>query len=420
MITNEKQYKITKAQADKFYEALNKLNSESLPSIPPVLAKAQSDALKSLYEDLKEQVTEYEMLKSGKVCFSEANNFDELPLILVKARIAQGLTQTELAEKLNLKTQQIQRYEADLYSSASFRRLSDIARVLKIKIKDSAEFTLRPSVELASCFPVKEMYERGWFTNFNGSLKQALQNAEDLLSEFFYAAQMTEQVRALHKRTVRANKITNDLALKAWQARIVQKAFFRPLDAIFDPKIITEQWLKGLVSLSREDNGPRLAKDYIEKVGIQVIVEEHLSGTLLDGAAIRGADDTPIIALTIRHDRIDNFWFVLLHELGHILKHLYSDKSAEFFDDLDSLSTDAKEDEADKFALETLIPKHAWESSPVRFFAHASTIKKQAENWGISEAIIAGRIRQENKDWTSPELAKLVGHGKVRHLFIEG
>jgi len=100
----------------------------------PTLAKAQREALQSQYEELKQELREYQELKSGKRKVLEINSFEHLPLVLIQARIARGLTQKELAQKLGLKEQQIQRYEANDYATASLARLNQIVDVLNVKI----------------------------------------------------------------------------------------------------------------------------------------------------------------------------------------------------------------------------------------------------------------------------------------------
>ncbi len=68
--------------------------------------------------------------------------------------------------------------------------------------------------------------------------------------------------------------------------------------------------------------------------GIHLILVSHLPKTYLDGAAMLMPNGTPVIGLTLRHDRVDNFWFTLLHELAHVARHL-SEKEPIIVDDLD-------------------------------------------------------------------------------------
>ncbi len=146
MITNERQYRITKARLSDFQKAVTAYDlDEATKRIgSSVLAKAELKALKSETEVLSEQIQEYDDLKSGAVTILRAENLDELPSILIRARIARGLSQRQLAGKLNLKEQQIQRYESDQYASASLRRLTEVARALHLKITEVAELSQHP------------------------------------------------------------------------------------------------------------------------------------------------------------------------------------------------------------------------------------------------------------------------------------
>jgi HTH-type transcriptional regulator / antitoxin HipB len=69
---------------------------------------------------LKQEIAEYEQLKSGKISTFILGSISDLPTTLIKARISTGMTQKELADKIGIQEQQIQRYEASHYSSASF------------------------------------------------------------------------------------------------------------------------------------------------------------------------------------------------------------------------------------------------------------------------------------------------------------
>lgn len=135
MIKNDRQYRITKSQADKFEKALSELE---LPNtdLHPIQRKAYIEALASQLEELKFQVAEYEALLSGETTVLQLHSFDEISDALIKARIASGMSQKELAEKLGLKEQQIQRYEATGYRTASIDRVSEIVKVLGISVKE--------------------------------------------------------------------------------------------------------------------------------------------------------------------------------------------------------------------------------------------------------------------------------------------
>ena len=142
MIKNERQYRITKAQAEKLHTAIQKFTKTVPRRVHPVLRKAQLDALKSQVADLQRELAEYERLHSGKRKIVLLRSLEELPKTLIQARIARGLSQEELAAKLDLKPQQVQRYEATEYRSASLERVTEIARVLGVKLRQPAVFRL--------------------------------------------------------------------------------------------------------------------------------------------------------------------------------------------------------------------------------------------------------------------------------------
>ena len=132
MIKNERQYRITKAQAVQFSEALRELegNTAEELGLHPLLFKAKKDAVRSLLADLEEELRDYDVLKAGDFEFGQLESVSELPRLLIKARIARGLSQKSLAGRLGLKAQQIQRYKASEYASASLARVRSVAEVL--------------------------------------------------------------------------------------------------------------------------------------------------------------------------------------------------------------------------------------------------------------------------------------------------
>ena len=139
MIKNERQYLITKAQADRFTEALRKLDAGAADQSerhPPLLA-VQKEALQSQLSDLEADIREYEILKAGNFAFEQLESISELPKLLISARIASGLSQRGLADRLGVKEQQIQRYEASDYASASFARIKKVVSALGMEPDDA-------------------------------------------------------------------------------------------------------------------------------------------------------------------------------------------------------------------------------------------------------------------------------------------
>lgn len=139
MIKNEKQYRITKAQARRFEEALVELTRQQRPTnITPRLWQSQRDAAECQLQELQEQIDAYERLHLGKSKELVLEAVEDLPKTLIRARIASGMTQEGLALRLGVKTQQVQRYEATEYESASFARIRKVVQALGLRMPKPA------------------------------------------------------------------------------------------------------------------------------------------------------------------------------------------------------------------------------------------------------------------------------------------
>jgi transcriptional regulator with XRE-family HTH domain len=144
MITNERQYKITRKAAKRFERALAEFDTGPREGVHPILIKAEHDALASQLEELQAEILEYERLKAADLSIISIASFDELANGLIKARIAAGISQRDLAARLGLKEQQIQRYESERYAAASYQRLRDIADAIGVRITNDILLPLAP------------------------------------------------------------------------------------------------------------------------------------------------------------------------------------------------------------------------------------------------------------------------------------
>ena len=118
MISNERQYRITKARVQEFEEALKAISASQ--SDDELWLQVQRDALHGQLDDLERELKEYRSLQDRGVQSVEVVSLEDLPESLVRARIASGLTQKDLATQLGMKEQQIQRYEATGYLGFDF------------------------------------------------------------------------------------------------------------------------------------------------------------------------------------------------------------------------------------------------------------------------------------------------------------
>jgi DNA-binding XRE family transcriptional regulator len=142
MIFNERQYITTKARINEFGKAIAKLetNEDSLDPNQKLRKQVHLDALNSQLEELQEEITEYEALKTGDIKGVTINSFEEWPEVLIKARIARGWSQEQFANILEVHPQQIQRDESTRYAGSSLRKIIAVQKALGITVREEVTF----------------------------------------------------------------------------------------------------------------------------------------------------------------------------------------------------------------------------------------------------------------------------------------
>ncbi|MDQ3466892.1 MAG: helix-turn-helix domain-containing protein [Chloroflexota bacterium] len=146
MITNERQYRITKREAYAFAKAITALLQQERDATPDdaLFREGQIAAMRSQLADLQDEISAFEALKSGSYPRQTLDSIDQLPRALIEARIAAGMTQSDLARRLGIHVQQIQRYEAGNYASASLQRIADIAHAVGMVTRIAVSTTANP------------------------------------------------------------------------------------------------------------------------------------------------------------------------------------------------------------------------------------------------------------------------------------
>jgi DNA-binding XRE family transcriptional regulator len=142
VITNEREYRISKAAVARFEE--NKAAyaaREPSPDLDPRMKQVMDDAIASEIEVLRRQIKHYEQLRDGDITGCEITSLRELPTALIEARIAARLTQRQLAERIGVAEQQIQRWEASDYSGVNLDRLQSVADALGVQIHETISYT---------------------------------------------------------------------------------------------------------------------------------------------------------------------------------------------------------------------------------------------------------------------------------------
>jgi HTH-type transcriptional regulator/antitoxin HigA len=262
---------------------------------------------------------------------------------------------------------------------------------------------------------VKEMGQRGYFgaDPFNGA------NKESLLSAFFNGRLPTQQ---LAWRKTRISVRTDEYALLAWAEYIQKKADAIHVPVKYKRGLVDLAFMQRVAKLSAQDSGPQLAIQFLLDHGIVVVIAKHLPKTRVDGAVILKDKDKPVIGLSLRFDRLDNFWFTLLHELAHISLHLEKAESTIYFDELEEgigVAVSEDEAEADALAQESIVPRSKWEISPAKITPSPMAAQSLANELGVHVAVIAGIIRHKHQNYFY--LKKIVNDesSRVRHFFAD-
>ena len=265
-------------------------------------------------------------------------------------------------------------------------------------------------------FPVKEIVDRGWVPGFDPKTQ-----AEEIMRELAALACadsfFTEQNYACLRQGDRRNEKNDPYAIDAWLLGALAQAEKIETEVRFDPLNLDRNFVEKVIYLSVLKDGPLKAKELLQNKGIKLVIVPHFKKTYLDGAALINKKGEPIIALTLRYDRLDNFWFTLAHELAHlVLGHVHNSEGQCIIDDLDlRVSQDDKENEADELAMESLIPSQLWGSHPARSTGKLKDVLDLALKADIHKSIVAGRIRYERNNYRI--LWSHVGKDMVRKLF---
>jgi len=394
--------KVIKSDTD-YHDAL--LQIEKLLDLDPTIGTQEADAL----ELLTLLVQDYE---SKKFQFAIPD-----PIEAIKFRMEQqNLTQRDLIPLIGSRSKVSEVLSGKRPLSLSMIRAlhSELGIPAQVLLQDHDPSHIEEVDIDWTHFPLKEMITRKWIDEPVTKLRD---QTEDILRRYFSKLGSTSDIMALYRQTnhLRTARSMDIYALYAWTARIIIKAQENPLQVIYKPGTVTLDFMQEVTRLSWSQIGPQLAVEFLRGYGIHLLIEPHLPRTYLDGAVIAIKCEKPIVGLTLRYDRIDNFWFCLMHELAHISLHVNHGIST-FYDDLDIGDQNVpQEREADNLAQEALISRKEWDQSNSKTHPTPLAVEELARQLKIHPAIVAGRIRHEFKFYRS--LSKLLGHRQVRKLF---
>lgn len=157
---------------------------------------------------------------------------------------------------------------------------------------------------------------------------------------------------------------------------------------------LEESELGSIAKWSKNVDHLPAVSDALLQRGIILLYERAIPGMKLDGAAFLLDSGNPVIGMTLRYTRVDNYWFTLMHELAHVAKH-YDLLQSPILDDLDETPLDRVEKEADRLAGNSLISRSDWRSCPAKYDLSEKNVLSFASQIGVHPSIVAGRLRRE-------------------------
>jgi HTH-type transcriptional regulator/antitoxin HigA len=320
----------------------------------------------------------------------------------------QGLTRTDLIPYIGNKSKVSEILSGKRPLSLNMIKSLSVALDISADILIGSAMVIpeEPEFELNK-LPLKEMITRGW-------IESKSTDHMEVLRKFTAPFRNSSALVFFRKSTTPAKNIG---IVYAWLSRILNLSYEKVPEgkAIFRKEFITKSFLKEVANLSYFDNGPLLAQELLRKNGILLVVEKYLNGLRVDGASLLRDDGIPVIGISLRHDRLDNFWFTLIHELAHVFRHL-SKNNPVFYDDLDNQDmTSIFEREADFLAQEAFIPLNIWKNSSVLKEMSERAVKDLSMRLRIHPSLIVGRLQRELNNFKI--MRKFLGEGTVREMF---
>jgi HTH-type transcriptional regulator/antitoxin HigA len=392
IIKTEEQYRTALAEVER------------LAAEDPVAGSADGDRL----ELLAKLVEDYE---KERYRFARP---DPVEAILFRME-EQGLRQKDVAELLGGKNR------ASEVLSRKRALTLPMVRALSESLKIPADLLIREpeipedGVEAAEDeIPMPHLVKSGWFEN---------EDARRLTTAAVVARYLKPRAGGpLYLRrtiTYGATPDTNKTRLRLWVSKVRELAAnSRRQRGTWSPDTLNDEFLSFVARLSGAEQGPLLARKLLAEKGIALVVWPALPQTKLDGAAMRDANGAPVIGITLRHDRLDSFWFTLLHELVHAWKHLPEKDLAITDENVEEENEDdAREAEANRLARDAFIPRSIWKRTDAFLRPSEASILALARRLNISPAVIAGRLRRERTGYAA--FSGLVGKRQVRKLFPE-
>jgi HTH-type transcriptional regulator / antitoxin HigA len=278
---------------------------------------------------------------------------------------------------------------------------ANLQKTYDLEHTPAADPAIARRASLQNEYPVREMIRRGWLNNTEVGL---------LESQFkrFLKIENDKEVRQIQHAARKTNIGDDPTASQlAWLYRVVQIAESMPCKAYSEQAL--SQAKPKLKALMQRREGAHRVPQILADCGLRFVIVEGLPSGKIDGVCIWLTPDMPVVAMSIRFDRIDNFWFVLWHELGHVLKRHGKDKGAWIIDIDIELESDAvakdstirkQEQAANIFAADQCVQEHEMMTfvSRRQYFAERDVVAF-AHRMHVHPGIVVGQIHNRTKKY---------------------
>jgi HTH-type transcriptional regulator/antitoxin HigA len=298
----------------------------------------------------------------------------------------------------------------------SVKQIRILARELKIPVAALIGGGVEASTVDWSAFPLVEMARRGLFgpEHLRSSMKTLVGVARERVSGLIGDARL-DFAQARLRQGIKAGPASDVYAIKAWLVEVAKRARDRSVASPYAGLMQSD--LEHLAHLSKKQQGLSLAVRYLEERGVPVVIVPHYRKSKIDGGVVVLDGGRPAIGLTLRYDRVDYFWFTLLHEAAHIVCGHVQDYLAD--DVIDPESLEGLEREANEMVEAVTIPAGTFdEFIPDPGNTTLDAILQLAQECDVAVAIVAGRVQYKANEYR--KFARLVGRGKVRAVFDHG
>jgi HTH-type transcriptional regulator/antitoxin HigA len=234
------------------------------------------------------------------------------------------------------------------------------------------------------------MTKRGWVRNTD-----KLDELEQEIIAYFGIKSLTDEIRFCHApKKTQSDQAPSKLQL-AWlfRARSVARAI-TPSELYSTEKL--EETLNRLKGLRRRPEDVREIAALLSRCGIRFVVVEPIPRAKIDGACFWLTNDAPVVAMSLRLDRIDNFWFVLRHELEHVLRGHGKEDGYILETDLEGTSSNADEQVANEAAAEFCVPQQALSTFLTQLGTHISNerLLAFARELEVHPGLVAGQVQR--------------------------